>query len=260
MTAVNSRYAKELRQRFGYTATWLPNVPVRLGDIGTLYGHTYERIRTLADFGISFDSRPPISMTTSLEYASTGDVYITIKQKGELSIANSALAKADAGIIIEFGRAGAVVFQAGGCAVSSIEDQLSLADKLLAMYADGQWNRDYVVVTDVVHAEWTSVLVSKANAANIEFRLDADLMHASLADASAAGLQVIRSHNIETQIIAKGGLTPLFKAKGIRPRLIQPPRVVSRGQRPTSIDLSENFIFGDMDYEDFENQRDQHLQ
>jgi hypothetical protein len=246
--AANLRYINELRARFGYTPTWLPNTPVRLGDVGVLSSNGYERLRSLADFGISFHSRDSIS-SGSLEYISASEVSVMVKQEGQLPVGTSSLAQADGGITVIFGGTGAVLFQAAGCSISSIEDQHLLSDRLLALHAEGRWNIDYVVVTELVQAERTSVLISSANFAAAEFKVNGSFLSASLVSANT-DLKLIRSHNIGTQIVMEGGLTPLFKAKGIRRRFLRPPNVVSRGDS-TVCDTGESLILDYVDYQDY---------
>jgi hypothetical protein len=253
VTAVNVQYTRELHDRFGYSATWVPTSEVRLGDVGVLRKHQYERVRTLADLDIGFERRNASSMG-SLDHASSSGVSLTIKAAGELPLANSILAQADAGIAVSFDAEGAILFQAAACMVTSIEDQHALGEQLLQMYDRGDWPEEYVVVTEIVRAERATILISNSRAATIEFKTQANvhLSEYSLVDADVK-LQVARSRNIGTQVVAEGELTPLFKAKGVRRRLLRPPDFRTRGApAPISGTQSRPVFFGDVDYDHFD--------
>ena len=80
---------------------------------------------------------------------------------------------------------------------------------------------------------------------------DVELGPLSLA-AAEIGLHVSSSRNIGTQIVGEGGLTPLFKAHGVRKRWLQPPQLARRGTRPPpATPEGGSAILDEVDYEDF---------
>jgi hypothetical protein len=252
LSAVNVLYTRELRKRFGYSATWVPTSEVRLGDVGRLQNYEFERVATLADFGVQFDHRVG-STTSSLDYTSDHGVSFAIKASGELPPLGSGLAAADAGIVVSFGAKDAIVLQAAGCVMVSIENQLELATHILALYEQGEWDEDYVAVTEVVQAGRTTVLISSSSDGSVVFKIKGDVELGPLSLAAAdVGLRVSRSRNIGTQIVADGGLTPLFKAHGVRKRWLRPVQLARRGTRPPpAAPEVAGVILDEVDYEDF---------
>jgi hypothetical protein len=261
MSSAGTIYTRELRQRFGYSATWVPNAEVRLGDVGTLDGHTYRRVASLGDFGIEFDVRE--SRTRGVyEFASAGSVSFGFKAEGEPGGPLSSLATAEAGISIDFSSGNASVFQAAGCTVAEISDQHRLGEQLLQLDSEDRWRREYVVVCELIRADRATVLVSSTSGAQVEFRTKAGipLGPQSLVDAEA-GLNLARSHGLALQIVTEGDLTPLFRARGIKRRLLQRP-VFRRigGARETHDDAvpaspappPTESEFAEMDYDDFD--------
>ncbi len=111
------------------------------------------------------------------------------------------------------------VFEAYGCTTSSIEDQISLGKSIIDMYAKGQWNKDWAVITELVRAESGTILISAARNAKLELSVSASLASAgfNLADASL-GLGIEFMSNMHTKTIAepKQSLTPLFKARRLK--------------------------------------------
>jgi len=252
MSAVNVKYTRELRQRFGYSATWVPTSEVRLGDVGRLQRYEFERVATLTDFGVQFDRRNG-STTSSLNYNSNHGVSFAIKASGELPPLGSGLAAADAGIIVSFGATDAIVLQASGCVMASIENQHELARQILALYEGGEWDDDFVAVTEVVQAGKATVLISSSSDGSVVFTTDGGVQLGPLSLAAAdVELRVSRSRNIGTQIVAEGGLTPLFRAHGVRKRWLRPLELTRRGTRPPPVfPEGDGVILDEVDYEDF---------
>ncbi len=253
MLSLNVQYTSHLRKLSGYSATWIPSTGVRLGDVCKLMGYQYERMCTLKDFGVDITLRKDTNKGY-LDYSTSDSLTISLKAAGEVPSATSALAEIDAGIKVSFGSYGSLLFQASNCKVASITNLHLLGKKLLSFYEEGRWPNDYVVVTEVIHADRASILISNSTNASIELKTRADihLNEQSLVDADAA-FQVVKSHNIGMQIVAQGDITPLFKVFGVRKRLFQKPELVRKGASDKEEKaLSRTVYFGEVDYDYFE--------
>jgi len=252
VSAVSVKYTRELRQRFGYAATWIPTSEVRLGDVGRLHRYEFERVAALADFGVQFERRESPA-TSSLNYNSEHGVSFTVKASGEVPPLGSGLADADAGIIVSFGATGSIALQASGCVTASIANQHELAKQILARFETDEWDDDYVVVTEVVQAGTATILISDSNDGSVVLKASSGMQLGPLSLAAAGvELRVSHSRNIGTQIVAEGGLTPLFRAHGVRRRWLRPPELTRRGTSPPSVPpAGAGVIFDEVDYEDF---------
>jgi hypothetical protein len=252
MNAINTQYTREVRNRFGYSATWAPTLEIRLGDVGRLQDYEFEPVTSLADLGLPFGERAG-SATASLDYTSAQGVSFAIKAAGELPPLGSGLAAADVRIVISFNAEHAIVLQAAGCVTASIDDQRDVGERILARYESGEWDEDYVVVTEVMRADRTTVLISSSNDGSVAFRTKASVELGPLSLASAdVDLHITRSSNIGTQIVAAGALTPLFRAYGVRKRWLRPAEVVRRGEpAPSPPPNGPTTMFDEVDYEDF---------
>lgn len=244
MTAVSAQYTREIRGALGYSATWLPSVDIRIGDVGVISDYQYRRVSSLADFGIGFTTRKDDSRAV-IQYSTENAVSIGVDGAADAGVlGNTPL---EGRLSVKFGAGNAVLFQAGNCRTQAIEDQHGLGRQVLEMADRGDWPEGYVVVTDVVTADVTTVLISNGSGAEAEFSLDADveLQSTSLVNAKAQ-VRLLHAKNIGTQIVAQRGLTPLFKAQGvvrhlIRRRSFGPQRGVSEPARQ----------FAGVDYEDY---------
>jgi hypothetical protein len=127
--ASNQTYTKELRENLNYTATWLPNFKLALGDVGVLSNFEFTYRTNLKNLGISYEEGPP-GPKAEYTYLSAGSVTRNIKLSGKAPLPGSCLAKADAGVSFAFNAAEAVVFMASDCRIRSIVDQEKLRQDL----------------------------------------------------------------------------------------------------------------------------------
>lgn len=215
MSSARKRYTTEIHENFGYLATWLPGTRLKPGDIGVVRDRTFFRFTDISRMGIDI---PVLSSPakSDLRYATENGVSITFKASGTAQIPNSILGPNEAGIVVEFKKKNATVFEALGCQARSLGDQVALRQMVLEKMAGNEWDRDWRVVTEVVQATSATILISSAADARVELKAAGDLSAAtnSLAEVSSQ-FAVGISRNIDTQIVATQGLTPLFRVAGI---------------------------------------------
>ena len=244
---MSSTYTKEIRKSLGYCATWLPNTMVRLGDIGVLKGHSYRRVGTAKDFGLEFTTREGPGLAV-LDHKSADSVNVRINAAGDGGpIVKSVLpGEVRASLEIKFVSANAVMFQAGPTMIQEMEDLNAVGLRIMALYERGKWSDDYVLITELVRAERTTVLIASGAGATVVFSADAgvELGPTSLIDAKA-GLKLENSRNIGTRIVSESGLTPLFRAFAVRKPILRRARFGPiRSKREPS--------FTEVDYDDFD--------
>jgi hypothetical protein len=214
-------YVKELGGAFKYLPTWVPTNKLQLGDI--IDRRTLEyRGRLNEHTGISFTSRSAPAHGI-LEYSSAGSVSVTMKLAGQV-LADSALGEAEAGIIVRFSRENAIAFEASGCQSEMIADQLGLAKAVLALYKKNDWDRDLMVITEVIRAASVTVLISGGMKGQIELKANGGLDAGAARLSNLGGnLEARHESNVATKIIATRGLTPLYRASGIKRRWFRGP-------------------------------------
>lgn len=212
MNASHRKYAAEMFKKFGYHATWNPGTPLRLGDIGFFRKQIFTRITDLESLGLSFDIRNDTSKT-SLYHASHGGLSITTKLAGNTSPAGSILLPADAGLIVEFTKENSVLFKANNTITISIKDNTRLSEQIIQLYLKNKWEKDWVLITELVKAENATILISNSADGKIELKANANLSAAmiDIADASFR-FSTQFSRGLQTQIISAEGLTPLFRS------------------------------------------------
>ena len=215
-------YAQDVYEGLGYRPTWLPGTPVELGDIGEIKDGVFRYITNLNQIGIHFDTRTD-SDRDAIDYASRDGVTMTFKAGGEVNQNFRAITEADAGLLIEFSRKGAVVMHLRNVSFNQIADQHTLADEMLRSMATAdesrQWQRNWVVITEVARAQYATIVISGSENSRIELRASGSVSPASLAEVSAA-FSVATESGISARVIAESGLTPLYRGLRVKARLL----------------------------------------
>ena len=252
----SKKYTRELKEQFGYLATWLPSTPIALGDIGVLRKNQFTKISNLSDFGIKFDIEPD-ETKSDIEHSSKGAVSITTKASGTVAPQGSALGEVDAGITVEFTKENAILFKANGTTSPSIKNQIALGNKIIELYKEGKWDKDWAIITEKVDSESATILISSSSNGKIELKAKGEVEAAKLDIADAElGFGLTFSKDLSTKIIAEESLTPLFKASKVKSRLFMPP--IFKMNFVDSMDLvtpekaksnEELIYFGEADFE-----------
>lgn len=248
MQSPYEQYTEELHERYGYLATWLPSTKLRLGDVGVLRRDRFELVTTLHHLGIEFAARD-ISEAADYEYISSDGANLQFNFNADAAGIEQALEKTTAKAAVEFSRKNAVLFMAKGCKASHIEQQDRLGAQIVARYDNGNWEKTYVIITELVTAESATILISGQANARAEFSAETGIapQGIALADVSA-GLRIASSSGIATQILAAKQLTPLFRASGIRTRFPFTRSFITRSSDKSSLKAG----FSELDYKDLE--------
>ncbi|WP_459212392.1 hypothetical protein [Aquimarina rhabdastrellae] len=221
----SKKYTRELFRQFKYFAAWLPGTPLSLGDIGIMKGKQFIRIGNLKDEKYQLDFEIKKDTTPSdIKYSSEGSVSVTSKISGTVPPTNSTLTELDAGFNVAFSKKNAIHFKAKNTYNHTIKDQIKLGGQILNLYKLGKWDKDYVIITELVEAESSTILISCEKNSNIDLTANADIGSRSLDIADAElGLGVKFSRGIATELICEKGLTPLFRVSKIKSRLFSTP-------------------------------------
>ncbi|MDO7173713.1 hypothetical protein [Mariniflexile sp. AS56] len=224
-----------MKKKFGYYATWNPGVPLKLGDIGTLNNNVFTRLAGLSDRGIDFEVRTD-DTKTPLEHSSQGSVSVTTKLSGTVAPQGSSLANLDVGIIAELSKENSTLFKANNTTSPSIKDNIKLGEQILNLYREGKWNKNWVIITELVEAETVTVIISNNSNSKIELKANANI-EAPTIDIADADFKFSTqfSKELETKIISAEELTPLFKVMGMKTRIFLPP--IFKTQKVMAFDL-----------------------
>ncbi|WP_452222140.1 hypothetical protein [Lacinutrix salivirga] len=258
----NRKYTRELYRQFRYYPSWLPGTPFNLGDVGILRGKEFIRQGNLTEEGIDFDILKD-ETKVDLSHSSKGAVSITFKASGTAPAVGSTLSKAKAGISVSFSKENSILMKAKGTLNHSIKDQRKLARTIMKLYEEGKWNKDLLVITELVVADSATILIANSKESKIELSAGADVSLAKLDIANGEiELGTTISKDLHTEIVAKEGITPLFRLSKVQTPFLGRSRFETTKMSKeytdsgiTGIDLNLEY-FGEFDetddYPDFE--------
>jgi hypothetical protein len=226
-----SAYTEEIRDELSYLGTWLPDDQMQLGDMGVLVGQRFVRSSTLtAELGLDVGGTRELAQG-DLKYHSRDAVTVSFKAQGVAPDPGLGLAQADAGVVVRFSRANAVLLEMRGRRVVSVEDQLTLGRGILRAWADGKWDPEWCVVVEAVSGDATTVLVAAEADACFELRASGQIsaVDVSLVEAGA-GFQRVGSQKVGIDVVGKAEATPLLKALRLKKHFwTRDPKVVEAG-------------------------------
>ncbi|MEU2655730.1 hypothetical protein ABZ615_10410 [Streptomyces sp. NPDC007325] len=177
-------------------------------------------IGTLAENGITATSVTP-STRDELSWSTQGQVEVTFKGAGKPGAGVfSALADAEAGALVTFKRANAVLVSYRGLSESRLASQPALAAEMVRRYWAGTWPREWCVVSHLVQAEQGTVLAGGESGSAVELAARATIgpAPAVIADLSAK-LKVARSQGLALEHLGEA-MTPFFRVLRLRRRFL----------------------------------------
>ena len=207
-------YVTDLHDNFkSLYANWPPNVPVRLGDFGTLSSKILHVKGNIADiFGIKFKERPGTAERAQYSYRSAESTEVTFKAQGQGGTGGVSV---NASVGISFSSKNAVFFNAAACEHRSIEDEISLGKEVMQLFETERWDDDWVIVTRLISSAATTIAIAASASASITFEADANVPKVDLAN---AGIKLSTSHEKNIGFsVATDALVPLLGYSKIQP-------------------------------------------
>ncbi|MEE4000334.1 hypothetical protein V1T75_08285 [Tenacibaculum sp. FZY0031] len=222
---VLNKYTREIHRELGYFAGWIPGTEIELGDVGYVKGKLFIRKSNLKQLGIDFEMRKDED-PVNLSHASKGEVEITLKGSGVSPITGSTLTTLEAGFCVKMEKENSILLQANNVFNHSIEDQLGLGQEIMRRYRSSnpseRWDKDLVVVTEIAQADTCTILISKSKNNTVDITAKGELSASELDIAKAdLGLSIKNSKNLETQILGKEGIVPMFRLSKVKTKLFK---------------------------------------
>jgi hypothetical protein len=215
MTSPVRQYTDEIHDEFSYWATWLPTSQLKLGDCGPVHDRVFSPESTLDALGVTFTATNK-SGPLDFQHTSQNGVEYTF----QLASANQTIPQipqGKAGVEVSFSKESGIVFVVREGYERRIEDLASLAHTLMDLVMGGDLPREYAVVTHVIDAASATVLISSGSDAKFVASAEADLKAGLLDLANAkANFSRVAAKNLQTELVAADGLTPLFKLFGFK--------------------------------------------
>lgn len=210
-------YTEAIRDHFKvFYANWPIGEPVKIGDYGIMNGRIFIREGNIIDdYNIQFQSR--IDTTQDHYYfKSTDSVKVEFFPKG--SYIQPGMPRIKASMKIDFANEESVFFNAAGIKNHSIESLAKLGETILSMFKQGKWSEKRVIVTQIVQADSTTIIISGKSGASISLDAESEAIpNIDLADASIR-ISVRVDDGVAFKIITEDGYFPMIGISGIKPK------------------------------------------
>lgn len=208
MESVVKIYTDRVREQLKYFGMWPIELNAKLGDYGTLDNNYFKKVGNITD-DLGIDIQIDESGGTS-KYCFKDGESVEVKTFGKAN-----LHKSKAAIEISFSGGNGIYFAANNCSHFSIKNYIVVGQKIIHKFNSGYFKANYVVVTEVVKANSSTIVVSKGNNASITLEADAEgVSEQNLIDGSI-GFSIHAENNIAFSVLAKKTLTPLIGLSNI---------------------------------------------
>ena len=211
-------YLKEIREKsVGYRPNWEPNKPLRIGDIGILEDNVFTVMGSLEKMGIPMEVRIDDKAGEVWDLSSENGVEVKTKAKGQANSATPALKEMDAGFHIEFKKENSILFRINGYKSHLIENLMNISKEIKKQYENGDWDEEWVVINELIEADNATIMMSSEGGVSVGLKAKADIGLAQL-DVADANLElgVDSRGKLALSIVGKEGITPLYRAVGIK--------------------------------------------
>jgi hypothetical protein len=217
MSAVK-QYLTGMHRKFDHLATWLPNEKLAIGDIGILRDGRFYRRTTLLALRIRFEVRNSAG-SADWDHTSGADLQV------ELSAGNESAGDTTGHAVINFGAAGAFLFQARGVETETIDNMAAVSAEILSAHRAHRFERDWMVMDRIVRAKSAVILLSESKKARVVLAAPAALASMAALGDSALGVEIAGTEGEVTRFLMRDEHTPLFGASRLRDSLFGGPRV-----------------------------------
>jgi hypothetical protein len=245
-----SFYLKSLyKKTHGLRPTWLPNSPLQIGDVGILENDVFIKESTLKECGIFFEVQTSKNDST-MDFSSGGGITLTTKLKGKVNPKALNLGEADAGFIIEFKHENGLFFKLNGYRTIYISNLGIVKKEVLNRFKVGQWDKDLVIISELIEAKSATIILSDKANSKIELKAQSNLnvVTMDIADASL-NLRLESGQTFATTILGQEGITPFYRAIGVKQPLFSKSLVGGRKPGTESQGVEDSFEISEIEIE-----------
>lgn len=210
-------YTNSVNKKTGYFAAWPINSTIKLGDYGKLNGKLFVKHGNIIDmFHINVIEQPGIG--TVKEYSFKEGKNVSMIANAGVSDGNIS-----SSIEIKFEGECGVFFSIDGCSYSEVRNFQEVGERVIEQYISSNWDEDFVLVTDLVKADASTIVIS--NGDNAEIKLGFDTQGTSVIDSinSNSNISIMNQANIGLHLIAKDNLIPLIGLSNLKVSFIGKP-------------------------------------
>jgi hypothetical protein len=184
MAQADRIYKLQFRKHFtNHEANFPPSRPIELGAYGVMENGYFKRYGNIKDtFGIAYTPIPDESPSYET-FKSEGSVGVKVGAKGDIGAGGVPLLKAQ--IEFSFSSEKSLFFSSAGVKYIQMKSLDSVGERLVELYKQNKWKKKYVLVSSILEAGNTLILISGSAQCNVVVEAKSDkIKELDLADGS----------------------------------------------------------------------------
>ena len=221
MSTIMQNYLQQVQKNLGYRATWEPHRPMKVGTYGKIHQGIFSAYGHIDDLNITH-SIDKLKTSNQLTYKSEEKGSYTLKAKGEINPLFQNISTDEAGLLIIFKKDNSIVFKIQDITYFTLENKAEIAEKLHKLSLVNKWDASYLMITETLQSEKTSILLSKKKNSEVEIKYEND-GNIGIIDIDLFG-EIIRSKGMSLQFTTSSDSTPLFKLSRLKATVLIPEK------------------------------------
>jgi hypothetical protein len=221
MSTIMQNYLQQVQKNLGYRATWEPHRPMKVGTYGKIHQGIFSAYGHIDDLNITH-TVDKLKTSNQLTYKSEEKGSYTLKAKGEINPLFQKISTDEAGLLIIFKKDNSIVFKIQDITYFTLENKAEIAEKLHNLSLVNKWDASYLMITETLQSEKTSILLSKKKNSEVEIKYE-NGGNTGLVDIDFFG-EIIRSKGMSLQFTTSSDSTPLFKLSRLKATVLVPEK------------------------------------
>lgn len=223
-------YLSHMHAKTGYRATWDPTKLLKIGSVGKLEHGVLNVYTSLDKEGVPLEISSN-NFGAAMDYTSHESVSISTKLSGAVPKIGSTLSEFDAGFTLNFRGDNGVVFQTSNHKVHQLINLAEIEDLVLAKYDKGNWDKEWVIVTELIEADAATIIISNSNNGVLELKADTSIaaQNLTLTDVKL-GLSVVYEKGSSLKYLSQHSITPLYRVMGLRSAFLSNLSISNKGK------------------------------
>lgn len=209
-------YIRKVDKELLYRATWMPDSHMELGAVGTFKKGVFQMNTSLSKLGIEYSTLKDESegdKTIKSDNAFIFDLGTTVQIPFEIEAIKDISAK----MKISFKGESGYYMYLRGVSHNMISDFYHIQQQIIKLFEIGKWDRQWMVITEVVSVSNGTILISSGSDASIELAPKISIGNENVEKLSAEiEWKALNSRNMSIEIVSKNGITPLFRARQVK--------------------------------------------
>lgn len=221
MSTIMQNYLQQVQKNLGYRATWEPHRPMKVGTYGKIHQGIFSAYGHIDDLNIVY-SVDKLKTSNQLTYKSEEKGSYTLKAKGEINPLFQKISTDEAGLLIIFKKDNSIVFKIQDITYFTLQNKVEIAEKLHNLSLVNKWDASYLMITETLQSEKTSILLSKKKNSEVEIKYE-NSENIGIIDIDLFG-EIIRSKGMSLQFTTSSDSTPLFKLSRLKEAVLVPEK------------------------------------